>query len=224
MSQCQKKKWKIWLNSESDITPEEQEVFDNIENLVTFYEQRNEEGTTGKIPEPSQKPTEGISKETKPIIKDEGKSAEGGGEREAVGASDDFKKLIHKNIESDVVNETLSNIPRETGREFTKEEKEYNEIKLRDAFNHGADVVEKAKEEFGDDYAPKLLKYLDDNKNTLSTDEKSLIQISMEIDLESQILNNPDNKLTLEKQLKLVRDVSVAEQRSCCKGNQDMED
>ena len=58
-------KMEEWLKNESDITPEEQQTFDNIENLVTFYEQRNEEGTTGKISEPSQKPTTSDSGEIK---------------------------------------------------------------------------------------------------------------------------------------------------------------
>jgi len=132
-------------------------------------------------------------------------------------SSDEFKKLVHKNIESDVVKNTLSNIERETGTELTKEEKEYNEIKLKDALSHGVDVVEKSKKEFGENYVSKLLDYLDENKSTLSADKKSLIQIAMELDLEKQIKYAPDNVLTLKKQLKLVRDKSIAEQRSAAR-------
>jgi hypothetical protein len=136
---------------------------------------------------------------------------------EKAGESDDFHKLVHKDIESDIVKNTLSNIERETGRVLTKEEKEFGEIKFTDALSHGTDVVENAKKEFGEDYIPKLLEYLDKNKNTLSADKKSLIQISMELDLERQIQAKPDNVLTLEKQLKLVRDKSIAEQRSAAR-------
>lgn len=133
------------------------------------------------------------------------------------GGGDEFHKLVHKSIESDVVKETLSNVERVTGRELTKDEKEYREIKLKDALEHGTNVVETAKKEFGKEYIPKLLEYLDNNKNTLSVDKKSLIQIAMELDLERQIQSNPDNVLTLEKQLKLVRDKSIAEQRSAAR-------
>lgn len=127
---------------------------------------------------------------------------------------DDFKELVHKNIESDEVKSTLSNIERETGRELSKDEKEYNATKLKEALNHGTEVVEKAKEKFGDEYATKLLDYLDENKKTLTTSQKSLIQIALELDLERKIKENPDNALTFEKQLKLVRDKTLSEQRS----------
>ena len=136
---------------------------------------------------------------------------------ESGDASDDFKKLVHKNIESDVVSNTLSNVERETGRELTKEEKEYNEIKLKDALDHGTNVVERAKEEFGKDYVSKLLDFLDNNQTTLSTDKKSLIQIALELDLGRQIEAKPDNVLTLEKQLKFVEKKSMDEQRSAAR-------
>jgi hypothetical protein len=137
--------------------------------------------------------------------------------KEGVGGSDDFKKLVHKNIESDIVSTTLSNVERETGRELTTEEKEYNKIKLDEALDHGTNVVERAKEEFGKNYVSQLLDFLDNNQTTLSTDKKSLIQIAMELDLERQIQAKPDNVLTLEKQLKLVRDKSMTEQRSAAR-------
>ena len=128
--------------------------------------------------------------------------------------SDDFSSIAHKSIQSDEVKNTLNNIERETGRTLTEEEKEYNRTKLLDAVNHGKEVVDKAKEEFGDQYVSKLLNYLDDNQKTLSTEQRSLITISLELDLERQIQEQPDNVLTLEKQLKLVRDISTKNQRS----------
>jgi hypothetical protein len=46
-----------WLSKESELTPEETEVFDNIENLITYYEQRNdtEGGTKTKVSEPTER-------------------------------------------------------------------------------------------------------------------------------------------------------------------------
>jgi hypothetical protein len=128
--------------------------------------------------------------------------------------SDGLDELVSKNIESDEVRNTLSNIERETGRELSKDEKEYNSIKLREALEHGEDIVEQAKKEFGDDYVSNLLEYLDEKKKDITTAKKSLIQIALELDLERQIQAKPDNVLTLEKQLKLVRDKTIAEQRS----------
>lgn len=128
--------------------------------------------------------------------------------------SGDFTTLAHKNIQSEEIRETLNNVERETKRELTDEEKEYKRTVRLEAIQHGFDVVEAAKEEFGDDYVSELLTYLDENSRTLSVENKSLITISLELDLERQIAQNPDNLLTLEKQLKLVRDISTKQQRS----------
>lgn len=127
--------------------------------------------------------------------------------------SDKFKKLTHKNIQSEEVSSTLNNVERETGRELTKEEKEYRVTKRNDALNHGYEVVEQAKEEFGDTYVGDLLNYLNDNASTISLENRALINISLELDLERQLQEDPDNT-TLKKQLKLVRDASTKFQRS----------
>lgn len=179
------------LNGESETTNDSGNT-KGLPNESVVEKVQSQEGL--EPPKPPSKPKEGVS-----------------------GGSDDFKKLVHKNIESDIVSTTLSNVERETGRELTTEEKEYNKIKLNEALDHGTNVVEMAKEEFGKDYVSQLLEYLDNNQTTLSTDKKSLIQIAMELDLERQIQNKPDNVLTLEKQLKLVRDKSMAEQRSAAR-------
>lgn len=127
--------------------------------------------------------------------------------------SESFKKLTHKNIQSDEVSSTLNNVERETGRDLTKEEKEYKVTKRNDALNHGYEVVEKAKEEFGKTYVGDLLNYLSDNASTMSLENRALINISLELDLERQLVEDPDNT-TLKKQLKLVRDFSTKFQRS----------
>lgn len=127
--------------------------------------------------------------------------------------SDKFFKLAHKNIQSQEVSETLNNVERETGRELSQEEKEYRVTKRTEAVNYGYDVVEAAKEEYGDRYVSELLKFLDENARTLSIENKALITISLELDLERQLQENPTD-ITLNKQLKLVRDVSTRQQRS----------
>lgn len=132
---------------------------------------------------------------------------------EKSSASEDFKKITHKNIQSDEVSSTLNNVERETGRELTEDEKEYRVTKRNDALNHGAEVVERAKEEFGKTYVPNLLNYLNENASTLSLENRALINISLELDLERQLVEDPDN-ITLNKQLKLVRDASTKFQRS----------
>ena len=128
--------------------------------------------------------------------------------------SDKFDTLAHKNIESDEIRNTLNNVERETGRVLTKEEKEYKTTARLDAIQHGANVVEAAKEEFGETYVSDLLNYLKENSKTIGVANQSLITISLELDLERQIAENPPNVLTLEKQLKLVRDISTKQQRS----------
>ncbi len=128
--------------------------------------------------------------------------------------TDTFASLVNKDIKSDEIRETLNNIERETKRELTSEEKEYQRTVRLDAIQHGFDVVEAAKVEFGSDYVSKLLAYLDENVQAKDIDTRSLILISLELDLERQIAQNPSNKLTLEKQLKLVRDISTKQQRA----------
>lgn len=127
--------------------------------------------------------------------------------------SEKFYKLAHKNIQSDEVSNTLNNVERETGRELSQEEKEYRVTKRTEAVNYGFDVVEAAKEEYGDRYVTELLRFLDENARTLSIENKALITISLELDLERQLQENPTD-ITLNKQLKLVRDVSTRQQRS----------
>lgn len=124
-----------------------------------------------------------------------------------------FDSLAHKNIASEEVNDTLNNIERETGRTLTEEEKEYAVTRRMDAIAHGENVVEKAKEEFGANYVGELLDYLRDNAGTMSVDNRALIYISLENNLERQLLDKPKDR-TLEKQLQLVRKESTAFSRS----------
>lgn len=124
-----------------------------------------------------------------------------------------FDTLAHRNIASEEVNDTLNNIERETGRTLTEEEKEYAVTRRMDAIAHGENVVEKAKEEFGDNYVGELLDYLRDNAGTMSVDNRALIYISLENNLERQLLDKPKDR-TLEKQLQLVRKESTAFSRS----------
>jgi len=49
---------------------------------------------------------------------------------------------------------------------------------------------------FGDDYVNGLLNYIKENGNTLDVDKKQLMYVSLENDLNRQLLADPDN-LTL---------------------------
>ena len=58
-----------WLNTESELTPEDETTLDNIENLLTHYEQRHElpeGGISPKVKQPTQEGTGTISKPTEP--------------------------------------------------------------------------------------------------------------------------------------------------------------
>ena len=128
-------------------------------------------------------------------------------------ASDEFVRLTHKNIESDEFKNTLSNKERESGRELSKEAKEYRVKALMDAFQLGNDIIEQAKQEFGDKYVENLLAFIRDNANTLGVDNTSLILLSLENDLNKQMLDDPEN-LTLKKQENLVQNITIKYQRT----------
>ena len=62
-------KVKEWLNTESELTPEDETTLDNIENLLTHYEQRHElpeGGISPKVQQPTQEGTGTISKPIEP--------------------------------------------------------------------------------------------------------------------------------------------------------------
>ena len=143
--------------------------------------------------------------------KDDGRGNEPKAER--VGTADEkvksLDRLAHQNIESEDLSNTASNQAREKGREFTEEERQYNVQKKMDALRHGDDIVVEAKNAFGDEYVSGLLKYIDDNGKTLTADKKQLMYVTLENDLNRQLLTDPDN-LTLKKQEKLVADKSRA--------------
>lgn len=125
-----------------------------------------------------------------------------------------FHEITHKSIISDEVRDTLNNVERETGRVLDDEAKQYKAVKHQEAFAYGTEVVENARKEFGEeDYAMNLVEYLNGTQ-TMSPENRSVIAISLENNLEKRILAEPENALTLEKQLKLVRDYSTALQRS----------
>lgn len=132
---------------------------------------------------------------------------------EPIKTSEDFTELAYKNIESDEFRDTLSNKERESGRELTPEEKRLAIQPLLDAFKLGTDIIEKAKEEFGDKYVQTLLDYIRDNEKSLGVDKVSLILISLENDLNKQMLDDPDN-LTVKKQERMVQNIAIAYQRT----------
>jgi len=138
--------------------------------------------------------------------------AEDKGTTEKVKVNDKVKsldRLAHQNIESEDLNDTASNQAREKKRDFTDEERQYNVQKRMDALRHGDDIVVEAKKAFGDEYVNGLLDYIDENGKTLTADKKQLMYVTLENDLNRQLLADPDN-LTLKKQEKLVADKSRA--------------
>lgn len=124
--------------------------------------------------------------------------------------------LAHQNIESNQIRETFSNRERETGKELTQEEKDYNVQTMMDSLRHGVEIVNKAKEEFGNEYPVSLLNFVKDNAKTLSIDKQSLILLSLENDLEQRLAATPDDN-TLKKQQKLVTDYLIKMQRSAAR-------
>lgn len=170
-------------------------------------------------------PKENVSDNKQPTVKGEVKAdaefiqptKDDGGRNEPkaerVGTAEEkvksLDRLAHQNIESEDLNNTASNQAREKGREFTDEERQYNVQKKMDALRHGDDIVVEAKNAFGDEYVSGLLKYIDDNGKTLTADKKQLMYVTLENDLNRQLLADPEN-LTLKKQEKLVADKSRA--------------
>jgi hypothetical protein len=128
-------------------------------------------------------------------------------------ASPEFAKLAYTSIESNEFKNTLSNKERESGRELSKQEKEYRVKKILDTFQLGADIIEQAKQEFGDKYVDGLLAFIRDNAGTLGIDNTSLILLSLENDLNKQLLEDPEN-LTLKKQENLVQNITIKYQRT----------
>ncbi len=131
-------------------------------------------------------------------------------------STDKLFELAHDNIESDEIRQTFSNRARETGKELTQEEKDYNAQTMMDSLRHGVDIVNQAKEDFGDEYPVKLLNFVKDNAKTLPIDKQSLILLSLENDLEQQLNENPKD-LTLKKQQKLVTNHLIKMQRSAAR-------
>ena len=131
--------------------------------------------------------------------------------------SNDFESTVFTNIESGEFRDTLSNKPRESGRELTEEEKIYAAEGMINAIQLGANIVEAAKQEFGDNYVNGLLGYVSGNSNKLGPDKVSLILVSLENDLNKQLLEDPSNE-TLIKQEKMVQDIAIAYMRSVARG------
>lgn len=95
----------------------------------------------------------------------------------------------------------------ETIEKYTSESPENNQnyltIRLKEALMHGVDIIDASKKAFGDNYVSKTLEFLDNSP--ISPDKKGLIYISLENDLVKQKITNPDNKLTIQKQINLIR-------------------
>ncbi|MEN9656073.1 MAG: hypothetical protein RL311_1012, partial [Bacteroidota bacterium] len=78
----------------------------------------------------------------------------------------------------------------------------YEKIKLLEAFAHGQNIIEKAKEQFGDNYIYKILEYVDSFQ--LDPANVALIYNSLENDLRDKRVANADD-ITIKKQFDLVQ-------------------
>ena len=96
--------------------------------------------------------------------------------------------------------------------EVPRNEQDVYAQQLMPALKRGIDIIEKAKELFGDKYIENTLDYLE--TENLSPANKALIYISLENELAKQKIENPDNIAKIEKMQDLVRTKSQAFLRS----------
>ena len=96
--------------------------------------------------------------------------------------------------------------------EVPRNEQDVYAQQLMPALQRGIDIIEKAKELFGDKYIEKTLDYVE--TENLSPANKALIYISLENELAKQKIENPDNIAKIEKMQDLVRTKSQAFLRS----------
>jgi len=180
------------------------------------------EGKTKVEDEVIEKPVEGNERqqaeEIPPTKAEPIEVSEGGGEppkgeepkvAEGSDGRGDFDKMMAEIPQGKgEVKEYLSGetINRDTSRK-TENDQSYTEVKLLEAAQHGQDIVEKAKEIFGDKYVEETLSYLD--KNNISPDVKALAYVSLENAMEARVTAEPNN-LGLNKLQDLVREKSQA--------------
>jgi len=96
--------------------------------------------------------------------------------------------------------------------EKPRNEQEVVAQQLRPALERGVDIIEKAKELFGDKYVESLLQYVE--TENLPPANKALIYVSLENEVAKQKLENPDEAAKIEKMQDLVRTKSQAFLRS----------
>ena len=136
--------------------------------------------------------------------KEEGKVTEEGGD-----AGKEFDEMM-KELPNDTgdVKKYLSGktINKFTSRE-TENDQTYREDKLIESAQHGQDLINKAKEVYGDEYVEKTLEYLEE-KN-VPTDVKAVALVSLENEMEARVSADPKN-IGLHKLQDLVREKSQA--------------
>ena len=96
--------------------------------------------------------------------------------------------------------------------EKPRNEQEVIAQQLRPALERGVDIIEKAKELFGEEYVEKLLQYVE--TENLPPANKALIYVSLENEVAKQKLENPSEAAKISKMQDLVRAKSQAFLRS----------
>ena len=93
-----------------------------------------------------------------------------------------------------------------------RNEQQVLEQQLRPALERGLEIIQKAKEVFGDNYVAGLLNYLE--TASISPEKKALAYVSLENELAKQKMENPSDAPRIEKLQDLVRAASQAYLRS----------
>jgi hypothetical protein len=176
------------------------EVYDKYDKLITPLLKE------GVGEDKTEVPTTIVSKSEKTKV-DFGEGEEGKDNKK------EFDKLTSTIPNSGEVTKYLSGetIEKYEG-EKPRNEQEVIAQQLRPALERGVDIIEKAKELFGEEYVEKLLQYVE--TENLPPANKALIYVSLENEVAKQKLENPSEAAKISKMQDLVRAKSQAFLRS----------
>lgn len=180
-----------------------------IENDQKLEQETNEESPVSLPVEETVQPE--VTKESTPIDSPEVIEVN---EPKVEPEQSSFDELATRSLEGDSVRNTLSNVERETNTKLDKETSEYNAADFKEAFVHGENVVQKAKEEFGADYVSKFTDYVKNSK--MPFENKAVMLVSLENDLRKQYLADPTN-VKLKKQVDLATRNSIEHLRGAAR-------
>lgn len=130
-------------------------------------------------------------------------------------SNNSFESKITDMPNSGVFGKYMSGETIEREHDAPRNEQDIEVMVLTEAGNHGIEVIELAKQEFGEKYVEKILEYLE-NSN-LKTHNKALIYVSLENEMHNRVSENPNSvgdkklqDLVRAKSQKLLREASLA--------------